>query len=62
MNDDMQREAFEQRFVFVLNFDRGRHGSYVASRTFDTWSGFRAGWQAAIRHLTEHNEQMDSHE
>lgn len=65
---DMHREAFERVCKYRLNngitwvykFDRHPKDrtKYESSMTRYAWEI----WQAAIRHLTDQNEQRDSHE
>lgn len=55
MTDDMHREAFE----------RWWYGSKYMQVVISNESAKQAaldGYEAAIRHLTEQNEQRDSHE
>jgi hypothetical protein len=54
---DMHREAFERDFAYYSMQLDGK-GNYACWDTFNAW----LGWKAAIRHLTEQNEQRDSHE
>ena len=59
---DMHREAFERcataRGEYPEAANMNGLGEYIDPYTRQRW----IGWQAAIRHLTEQNEQRDSHE
>lgn len=52
---DMQMEAFDEYYVRNHLTEQ----SPIGSRDYVK---VKEGWQAAIRHLTEQNEQRDSHE
>jgi hypothetical protein len=58
---DMHREAFEREAI-TWDMSTKKAGTkipvYLSSNTAMAW----CFWQAAIRHLTEQNEQRDSHE
>ncbi|MDE3023749.1 MAG: hypothetical protein KGI54_18185 [Pseudomonadota bacterium] len=72
INMNFLREAFEREFSqspFDLPMARWPNddkvswpGTYQNYPTQLAWDAYQAGVQVAIRHLTEQNEQRDSHE
>jgi hypothetical protein len=57
---DMHRDAFESQFMIDAATRYGEGYSTVA--TTRMWLAWKDGYATAIRHLTEQNEQRDSHE